>query len=438
MTTDALLIGITVVLVLLAGGLIMVETAIARVSRSLVEELIDDGVRGAPRLLVIVSDRPRYVNVLLFLSTTLTVTATALVSYVAIVGLEIDRGWPIGWAIATVVAVMVVVTYVVLGVAPRTLGRQHATAIALRTAGIARVLTVILSPLASLLILVGNALTPGKGYREGPFASQAELRELVDMAEADSLIEDDERQMIHSVFELGDTFAREVMVPRTEMVFIERTKSLRQAMSLGLRSGFSRIPVIGDNADDVVGIVYLKDIVRRVFDRRDAEQDETVESLMRPAFFVPDSKPADELLKDMQAARVHLAIVVDEYGGTAGLVTIEDILEEIVGEIDDEYDTAAPEVTSLEDGSYRVSSRMHVDDFADLVSVDIEGEEEGVDTVLGLMAKRLGRVPIPGASVDVDGWRLTAERGVDRRNRIATVLAVRAPQDEAEDAGHDR
>ena len=433
MTTDAILIGITVVLVLLSGGLIMMETAIARVSRSLVEELVDDGVRGAARLLVIVTDRPRYVNVLLFLSTTLTVTATALVSYVAIVGLEMDRGWPIGWAIAAVVAVMVVVTYVVLGVAPRTLGRQHAMSIALRTAGIARILTVVLSPLASLLILVGNALTPGKGYREGPFASQTELRELVDMAEADSLIEDDERQMIHSVFELGDTFAREVMVPRTEMVFIERTKSLRQAMSLGLRSGFSRIPVIGDNADDIVGIVYLKDIVRRVFDRRDAEQNETVETLMRPAFFVPDSKPADELLKDMQAARVHLAIAVDEYGGTAGLVTIEDILEEIVGEIDDEYDTAAPEVAPLGDGAFRVSSRMHVDDFADLVSVDVEGEEEGVDTVLGLMAKRLGRVPIPGATVDIDGWRLTAERGLDRRNRIATVLAMRVPDDSQDD-----
>ena len=433
MTTDAVLIGITVVLVLLAGGLIMMETAITRVSRSLVDELVDDGVRGAPRLLIIVSDRPRYVNVLLFLSTTLTVTATALVSYVAIVGLEVDRGWPIGWAIAAVVAIMVVIAYVVLGVAPRTLGRQHATAIALRTASIARVLTVILSPLASLLILVGNALTPGKGYREGPFASQAELRELVDMAEADSLIEDDERQMIHSVFELGDTFAREVMVPRTEMVFIERTKTLRQAMSLGLRSGFSRIPVIGESADDIVGIVYLKDIVRRVFDRRDAEQDETVETLMRPAFFVPDSKPADELLKDMQAARVHLAIVVDEYGGTAGLVTIEDILEEIVGEIDDEYDTAAPEVAPLDDGAFRVSSRMHVDDFADLVSVDVEGEEEGVDTVLGLMAKRLGRVPIPGATVDIDGWRLTAERGIDRRNRIATVLAMRVPGDDPAD-----
>ncbi|MBM3689210.1 MAG: HlyC/CorC family transporter [Actinobacteria bacterium] len=423
MTTYALLIALSVVLVLLAGGLITIETAITRVSRSLVEEMVTDDVPGAHRLLVIVSDRPRYVNVLLFLSTTLTVTAMALVSYVAIVGLKVDHGWPIGWAIAAVVAVMVVVIYVVLGVAPRTLGRQHAMAVALRTAGIARGLAVVLSPLASLLILVGNALTPGRGYREGPFASQAELRELVDMAEADSLIEDDERQMIHSVFELGDTFAREVMVPRTEMVFIERTKSLRQAMSLGLRSGFSRIPVIGDSADDVVGIVYLKDIVRRVFDRRDAEQSETVESLMRPAFYVPDSKPADELLKDMQAARVHLAIVVDEYGGTGGLVTIEDILEEIVGEIDDEYDTAAPEVAPLDDGSFRVSSRMHVDDFADLVSVDVEGEEEGVDTVLGLMAKRLGRVPIPGASVDVDGWRLTAERGLNRRNRIATVLA---------------
>jgi len=423
MTTYALLIALSVVLVLLAGGLITIETAITRVSRSLVEEMVTDDVPGAHRLLVIVSDRPRYVNVLLFLSTTLTVTAMALVSYVAIVGLKVDHGWPIGWAIAAVVAVMVVVIYVVLGVAPRTLGRQHAMAVALRTAGIARGLAVVLSPLASLLILVGNALTPGRGYREGPFASQAELRELVDMAEADSLIEDDERQMIHSVFELGDTFAREVMVPRTEMVFIERTKSLRQAMSLGLRSGFSRIPVIGDSADDIVGIVYLKDIVRRVFDRRDAEQSETVESLMRPAFYVPDSKPADELLKDMQAARVHLAIVVDEYGGTGGLVTIEDILEEIVGEIDDEYDTAAPEVAPLDDGSFRVSSRMHVDDFADLVSVDVEGEEEGVDTVLGLMAKRLGRVPIPGASVDVDGWRLTAERGLNRRNRIATVLA---------------
>ena len=370
-------------------------------------------------------------NVLLFLSTVASVTAIALVSYVGIATLQEVRGWPVWLALLVVVALMVIVNYVVLGVAARTLGRQHADRIALRSAGTASLLAGVLGPLATLLIILGNALTPGRGYREGPFATQAELRELVDFAEAEDLIEDDERQMIHSVFELGDTFAREVMVPRTEMIYIERHKTLRQALSLGLRSGFSRIPVIGENSDDVIGIVFLKDIVRRVFDRRDAEQTETVESLMRPAFMVPDSKQVDELLKDMQAARTHMAIVVDEYGGTAGIVTIEDVLEEIVGEIDDEYDTAAPEVAKLENGSVRVSARMHVDDFADLIDVDVESEDEGVDTVLGLMGKRLGRVPIPGATIDVDGWRLTAEQGMGRRNRIGSVLAVRVEPAEA-------
>jgi len=425
MTTDLLLVIIAVVLVLVAALLVMAETAIGRVSRGRVEDLEREGVRGSARLLDIVADRPRYVNVLLFLSTVASVTAIALVSYVGIATLQEVRGWPVWLALLVVVALMVIVNYVVLGVAARTLGRQHADRIALRSAGTASLRAGVLGPLATLLIILGNALTPGRGYREGPFATQAELRELVDFAEAEDLIEDDERQMIHSVFELGDTFAREVMVPRTEMIYIERHKTLRQALSLGLRSGFSRIPVIGENSDDVIGIVFLKDIVRRVFDRRDAEQTETVESLMRPAFMVPDSKQVDELLKDMQAARTHMAIVVDEYGGTAGIVTIEDVLEEIVGEIDDEYDTAAPEVAKLENGSVRVSARMHVDDFADLIDVDVESEDEGVDTVLGLMGKRLGRVPIPGATIDVDGWRLTAEQGMGRRNRIGSVLAVR-------------
>jgi len=437
MTLDVWLILLAVVLIAISAFLVMAETAIGRVSRSHIEELARDGARGADQLLVVLSDRPRYVNVLLFLSTTATVTATVLIAYVGVVDLADDVGWAVWAAVLAVVVVMVIVSYVLLGVAPRTLGRQHADRIALRTAGLARLLAGVLSPLATLLIVIGNALTPGKGYREGPFATQAELRELVDMAEAEDLIEDDERQMIHSVFELGDTFTREVMVPRTEMVFIERHKTLRQALSLGLRSGFSRIPVIGENADDVIGIVYLKDVVRRVFDNRDAEQSETVESLMRPAYMVPDSKQVDELLRDMQAARTHMAIVVDEYGGTAGLVTIEDILEEIVGEIDDEYDTAAPEVTALDDGSFRVSARMHVDDFADLIGVDIESEEEGVDTVLGLMAKRLGRVPIPSAEVEIEGWRMRAEQASGRRNRIGSVLAVRVVDLPMEDGGSD-
>lgn len=416
-------------LFIVAAFLVSAETAIGRVTRGRVEDVLRDAEtpttrRRAERLLVILNDRPRYVNVLLFLSTTFNVTAIILIGYEVVDLLTEAENWSLGIAVFLAVVAVVIVDYVLIGVAPRTLGRQHAESIALRASRITVFLATLLGPLASWLIVLGNAITPGKGFREGPFTTEAELRDFVDMAEAEDLIEDEERAMIHSVFELGETFAREVMVPRTEMVFIERTKSLRQALSLGLRSGFSRIPVIGDNADDIVGVIYLKDVVRRVFDNRDAEREETVESLMRAPYFVPDSKIADDLLRDMQAARVHMAIVIDEYGGTAGLVTIEDILEEIVGEIADEYDTAAPEVTELGDGSYRVLARMHVDDFAELVGLDIDGEEESVDTVLGLMAKRLGRVPIPGAEIDEGTWRLRAEQGAGRRNRIGTVLAM--------------
>jgi len=375
------------------------------------------------------------VNVLFLLSTIANVTSVILIGYVAVRALTSSDGWSVWLSLVVVIAAMVVVAYVGLGVAPRTLGRQHADRIALIAARPTRFFATILGPITTLLIVIGNALTPGKGFREGPFDTAAELREMVDLAGADDLIEDAERKMIHSVFDLGDTFAREVMVPRTEMVFIERHKTLRQAISLSLRSGFSRIPVIGENADDIVGVIYLKDMVRRTFEHHEAEREENVESLMRPTSFVPDSKPADELLKDMQAARVHMAIVVDEYGGTAGLVTIEDILEEIVGEIADEYDTAAPEVTQLDDDRYRVLARMNIDDFAELTGIEIDSEEEGVDTVLGLMAKRLGRVPIPGAEVVEDGWQMVAERGAGRRNRIGAVLATRiaTPDDDEDD-----
>ena len=323
-------------LIVLSGFLIAAETAIARVSRTRLDELRKEGNGNqakVDRLLAILDDRARYVNVLFFLSTIANVTAVIIVGYVAVRALITSDGWSLWLAMVVVIAVMVVIVYVGLGVAPRTLGRQHADRIALIAARPTRFLASVLGPITNLLILIGNALTPGKGFREGPFDTAAELREMVDLARADSLIEDDESKMIHSVFDLGDTFAKEVMVPRTEMVFIEQHKTLRQAMSLSLRSGFSRIPVIGESSDDIVGVVYLKDMVRRAFEHRDAERAETVESLMRSAYFVPDSKPADELLRDMQTARVHLAIVVDEYGGTAGLVTIEDILEEIVGEI---------------------------------------------------------------------------------------------------------
>ncbi len=435
MTAEGWSLLVAAVLVVLAAFLVAGETAFGRVSVARVDELQREGVAGAVRLRALLTDRARYVNVLLFLHTLLFVSATVLVTRAF---LELVPG-DVWWRLVASALVMVVLGFVALGVAPRTLGVQHADRIALRTAGVARALAVLLGPITSLLILVGNALTPGRGFKRGPFASQAELRELVDLAGASDLIEDDERQMIHSVFELGDTTARELMVPRTEMVFVETTKTLRQAISLALRSGFSRIPVVGENVDDIVGVVYLKDLVRRTFEHHEAEHSERVASLMRPVFMVPDSKRADDLLRDMQAARTHLAVLVDEYGGTAGIVTIEDVVEEIVGEIADEYDTEVPEVEKLAHGAYRVHARMHVDDFADLIGIDIDGEEEGVDTVGGLLARRLGRVPIPGARITVDGWDLTAESAAGRRNRIGTVLAepVVPVADDDEDEGSD-
>src|SRR5690606_26619140 len=265
-----------------------------------------------------------------------------------------------------------------------------------------------------LLIVLGNAITPGGGFREGPFTSEAELRELVDLAEKRGVVGTDEREMIHSVFELGDTVAREVMVPRTEIVWIEQNKTVRQALALSMRTGFTRIPVIGESVDEIVGVVNLKDLVREAI----AEDGTTreVRELMAPADFVPDSKRLDSLLKHMQVSRHHMVIAVDEYGGTAGLVTIEDILEEIVGEITDESDTdERPPVEYVDDQVVRVSSRLGIDDLGELFDVDLS--EHDVETVGGLLAQRLGRVPLPGAEAEINGLRLRAEGGKDRRGR---------------------
>ncbi len=402
---------------LLAAIFILIRTAIGRISLIRIEQLRRENVTGLERLEKVVKDRAKFIAVLQFLTLALSSIGAVLLA-VYFVSIVQDL------TIALVLSIIVVtlLSFIFLGVTPETLGLQHAEKVAIFGAPVTLFLGKGFWPLVRLLVLIGNAITPGKGYKAGPFASAEELRELVDRAEADDLIEAQEREMIHSVFELGETYAKEVMVPRTEVVWIEKDKTLRQAISLALRSGYSRIPVIGEDADDVIGIVYLKDISRRIFENSEAERNETVESIMRQVVFVPDSKPVDELLRNMQSARVHLAVVVDEYGGTAGLITIEDILEEIVGEIADEYDTQAPEVAELGPETFRLSSRVHIDDVADLIKIDLSGEEEGVDTIGGLLAKRLGRVPIPGASIEIDGWEFTAERAAGRRNRIGTVL----------------
>ncbi len=404
--------------VVVAAVLACVEVALSRISRVAVDELVSDDRSGARRLQALLRDGPRAVNLLLLLRVVCEIAAASLVTSYTLDRLDGPSG------IVMAVVVMSVVSYVLIGVAPRTIGRQQAQAVALLSAGPVALLTKVFGSLPSLLILVGNAVTPGKGYREGPFATEAELRDLVERAQQGGVVEQSERDMIEGVFDLGDTIVREVMVPRTDIVLIERGKTVRQGLNLLLRSGFSRIPVVGDNHDDVLGVVYLKDLVKK--ERTEGGGAVKVEELMRVPVFVPESKPVDELLREMQSELGHIAIVVDEYGGTAGLVTLEDIVEEVVGEITDEYDREAPAVEHLNDGSCRITSRLPIEDLEQLYGVQLPHED--VDTVGGLMASLLGRVPIPGATVTVDGIVLVAESAKGRRNRIGTVLVRRADE----------
>ncbi len=425
--SDFWLLVIATLLVVLAGLFTAADAAIAAFSRARAGELLEEGRAGARRLVAVLDDAPRHLN------TTLLLELLCEVSAIVLVTLQIDEAVDGSWwrSVLIAIAIMLVVSFVVIGVGPRTLGRQHAEKVALLSAGPISLLTRVLGPIPRLLIAIGNMLTPGRGFREGPFSSETELREMVDIAEASALIESGERKMIHSVFELGDTTVREVMVPRGDVVYIEHFKNLRQARSLFLRSGYSRVPVIGENLDDVRGVAYLKDVVRRDFEDPEAELTQHVEEVMRPVVWVPESKAVDQQLTEMQANRQHIAVVVDEYGGTAGLITIEDLLEEIVGEITDEHDEDTVDVENLPDGAVRVPSRYPVDDLRELFGTRVE--EEDVDSVGGLMAKHLGRVPIPGSHVEAHGLRFEAEQASGRRNKIDTVV-IRRQQPESADA----
>ena len=390
--TDVWLLVTVASLVLLAGAFSAADAALGSFSQARAGELAAEERAGSKRLLHLLEDAPRHLNTALLLRLACEVTAIVLATL--LVRERFQESWAV--TVTVTVAVMLVLSFVAIGVAPRTLGRQHSEAVALFSAGPLTWITRVLGPVPRVLILLGNAITPGKGFSDGPF-----------------------------------TTAREVMVPRGDVVFVDRHKNIRQTLSLFLRSGFSRIPVIEDNLDHVVGVAYLKDLVRRDFDEPDAEFTERIDSHMREPYWVPESKPVDDLLREMQARRQHVAIVVDEYGGTAGLLTIEDILEEIVGEISDEYDADEVHAHLVTDGLYRVSSRYPVDDLEDLFGFDVE--EEDVDSVGGLMAKHLGLVPIPGSMVEAHGLRFVAESAAGRRNKIDTVLITRVEHDEDDD-----
>ena len=407
-----------IALLAFAGFLAASESALTSISRIVVEEL--EGKRGGALLRKYSAQPARYLNVILLVRKLCEFTATVLLASILL------RNYSSAQAMALTVAIMVVLSYVVVGVGPRTLGKQQPHKYARYGIIVAYGLAFLLGPVTKLLITVGNAITPGKGFRSGPFTSEAELRDLVDQAHERGLVESDEHEMIHSVFELGDTLVRELMVPRTDMVWIEKDKSLRQGLSLALRSGFSRIPVVGTGPDNIIGIVYVKDLAKRALDHHEAEQSENIEQHMRPANFVPEIKMADELLKEMQRDQIHLAVVVDEYGGTAGIITIEDIIEEIVGEIEDEFDDGEDNFTWLSADKARAIATLHIEDLADELKIEInESDFADVDTIGGLMAQKLGRVPIAGSTISLDGWSITSERPLGRRRRISSVLIER-------------
>ncbi|MCO4274065.1 hemolysin family protein [Pseudarthrobacter sp. HLT3-5] len=335
----------------------------------------------------------------------------------------LDNVWLAGLAATGIMALL---GFVIVGVSPRQLGRLHSAAVVRSTAPLIRYLTWVLGPIPGWLVALGSAAAPGAPAGDDAFFSEQEFRELVDRASESDMIEDTEAEMIQSVFDFGDTLVRAVMVPRTDILSIDAGSSLRRAMSMFLRSGYSRIPVIRDNTDQILGIVYLKDVAATLHELGPDDEQPPVEALAREVRYVPESKPVSDLLRELQKESTHVAIVIDEYGGTAGLVTLEDLIEEIVGEIVDEYDTESAEAVALGGGSYRVSARMSIDDLGELFDIELDDDE--VDTVGGLLAKALGRVPIVGSRVVVGGISLLAERLEGRRNRVSHIIASAVPK----------
>jgi len=417
--TLAVQIGILVLLVVVSGFFAVVQEAFSTLTKGRAHKLVEDEVKHAETVAQIAADPAPTVSTAQFLCLAGEVSFTVMLVRLFLTGFE-----PTFWVLTAAGAIAVAVMFIFISVSARTLGRRNTVAVATATCGLMKVLSTVLFFIPQLMILVSNVITPGKGFPDGPFASEDELREYVDMAEASNQIEADERKMIYSVFDLGDTLVREVMVPRPDVLFIEEGKTLRQALSLALRSGFSRIPVTGAKGlDDIVGIIYLKDVVKRVFDNSAAQSSELVDSLVRPVTWCPDSKPADDLLREMQAAHTHMAVVVDEFGGTAGVVTIEDLLEEIVGEIQDEYDQETDPAVEVEPGVYRVSSRLSLADLGDLFEMELDDED--VDSIGGILGKQLNKVPIPGSSLVWEGLEMTADQYAGRRHQISTILVRR-------------
>jgi CBS domain containing-hemolysin-like protein len=411
---------LSALLVLLLGlvFLALAETGLTRMSRARATALQEEGRSGARSLLWLVTHPESFINPLLLVVLVVQSAQTALTTLLAE---ELFGRWgvPVG------VFVNVVVVFVLAEAAPKTWALQHPDTAALIAARPIRGLALLwpLRLVSRGLIGITNVILPGKGLREGPFVTEDELLALAEEAAEQETIEEDERHLIRRILEFGDTIVRSVMVPRTDMVGVLATFRAVDTMEVVLLNGFSRVPVYDAEAgvDDVVGVVFARDLMRV---ERDGRSEVPVTEVMRPARFVPETKRVAELLKEMQAEQFHMAIAVDEYGGTAGLVTMEDLIEELVGEIVDEFDVEDPRVEPMTDGSYRVAARLSIDDTRELLGIKLP--EGDVDTVGGVLVQALGHIPAEGEAAVVDGVELRAERVQGRR-----VTRVRLQEVEA-------
>jgi CBS domain containing-hemolysin-like protein len=413
----AVFVAIAVLLVAFGGLLAAADAALSVLSRADLTELAGQHPRVKRALLALAADLGRYVNALNFMRVVSETTAAVLVTlaFAAIV-----QPW---WLVLLLSAlVMTAASFVLVGSSPRSVGRAHSKGIVVFAAPALQFIRVLLGPLADLLVALGNRVTPGRPAAVS-FSSEEQLLSMVDEATELDVLEEDDRELIHSIFEWGDTVVREVMIPRTDMITIDDDVSIASAMSRFLSTGVSRIPVIGKDADEVFGVLYLRDIARVMHEKPRDSEARTVKDLARPALFVPESKKADDTLRQMQVESNHLAMVVDEYGGIAGLVTLEDLIEELVGDISDEYDRDVTEVTQLAEGLYRVSARLPTDELGDLFGIELDDDD--VDSVGGLLTKALGRLPVSGAQATVSGLVLTAERTEGRRKHLTTVVVER-------------
>ncbi|MFJ2370023.1 hemolysin family protein [Microbacterium sp. NPDC087665] len=418
MTAAFLLIG-AVLLVAFGGLMAAIDAAFGVRSRSDLQEMGAEG-RNAPQLAKIAADPDAHVNAVAFIRVLSEVTAAVLVT-VAFTSL-FENIW---WAMLAAAVLMTGITFVLVGASPRTFGRHRADGLLRANAPIVRGVRIILGPIAQGLVLLGNRVTPGAG--RSSFSSEEQLLSMVDEAASNDLIEEDDRDLIHSVFDFTDQFVRAVMVPRTEMVTVDAKASTSEAMELFLNRGVSRMPVVDDDLDDVVGVLYLKDLVQFAYRDEGAWRGASIRPISRRATFVPESMRAETLLQQMKRDAVHVCLVIDEHGGISGLVTLEDLIEELVGEIADEYDQVSAEFVDLGDGRYRVSARLSLEDVGDLFGIELDDED--VDSIGGLLGKELGQVPQPGATAVVDGLVLTGGASRGRGRGIATVFVERAPND---------